>query len=498
MDCTIVWFRRDLRVHDHEPLLQAAASGLPVLGLYCFDTRDDETTSFGFSKTGPHRARFIRESVADLRGKLKELGTKLLIRSGKPEDVLAELARNLSVHAVYYHRELGSEEEEVERRMQKACPGISFHAYTGHNLIHPDDLPFPIAELPDVFSQFRKRVEQQLSVRPLQPAPAQLNTLDVEEGELPPAPAVPGKTAFLGGESEGMHRLQHYFFDIDGLRTYKDTRDGMLERDHSSKFSPYLALGCLSPRYIYWNIKRCEQERVANESTYWLFFELLWRDYFWLVHAKFGNRLFLPGGLFGLSIAWSRDPGPVQTWVNGETGYPLVDANMKELQQTGWMSNRGRQNVASFLVKNLGVDWRIGAEWFESSLLDYDVSSNYANWCYSAGVGNDSRVFRVFNVTKQGKDYDPSGRYAKKWLPVLEHVPGRLVYEVPSFSEAERVEHGIETYPRPMVNLFSSAETQKQKYEMAVRQAKSGEQKRRETARKKPKREKRGSWEDDY
>ncbi len=149
-------------------------------------------------------------------------------------------------------------------------------------------------------------------------------------------------------------------------------------------------------------------------------FELRWRDYFRFVALKYDDALFRPSGIQGIEIPWEHDWDRFERWQKGETGFPLVDANMRELAATGFMSNRGRQNVASFLTKNLGIDWRMGAEWFESRLVDYDVCSNYGNWNYTAGVGNDARGFRYFNIPKQSKDYDAKGHYVKHWLPQLE------------------------------------------------------------------------------
>lgn len=473
MGYSVVWFRKDLRVHDHEPLVRAVASGLLVIGVYCFDPRHFEKTSFGFPKTGTHRTMFLIESVRDLRQSLKKLGINLVVRIGKPELVLKELSETLTIKHIYYHHEVGSEEELVEKRVKEKCSHITFYRYEGHNLIHLDDLPFSVSDVPYIFSQFRKQVERCLFVRDVLPIPTYTQYVDMEEGMIPTLQElglreVEGKAIFYGGETEGKKRLQYYFFEANRLQVYKETRNNMLACDDSSKLSPYLAYGCLSPRTIYWEIKRYELERIANDSTYWMFFELLWRDYFYLIHLKYGNRLFQQGGIDGLRLAWSTDEHLIEAWINGQTGYPLVDANMLELQQTGFMSNRGRQNVASFLTKNLGIDWRVGAEWFESKLLDYDVSSNYGNWCYVAGVGNDAHVFRVFNVVKQGKDYDCKGAYARKWLPVLKKVPASKVYDVFQLSSEEQANYQVQLgvdYPKPIVDLFASAKIQKMKYE---------------------------------
>ncbi|MFD0959274.1 DASH family cryptochrome [Paenibacillus chungangensis] len=479
--CAIVWFRNDLRVHDHEPLAQAAASGLPVVGLYCFDPRQYGKTAYGFPKTGRHRARFIRESVAVLRTNLNKLGIPLLVRQGRPEEVLTDISASVAISELHYHHEWGSEEREAVRFIHASHPFIRIHVYYGHNLIHPEDLPIPVKDMPVVYSMFRRRVEGAMPVRTMIgiPAPATNHPgFELEEGELPSdnslgITAEACEPAFRGGSHEGRQRLRHYFFDTGRLRVYKDTRNGLLHRDDTSKLSPYLAHGCLSPRYVYEQVKAAEAEWSGNDSTRLLVAELLWRDYFWLLHGKLGNRIFSERGLTDYGIPWSRDERLVDAWLNGRTGYPLVDACMTELRRTGFLSNRGRQNVASFLTKNLGVDWRIGAEWFESCLIDYDVSLNYGNWCYCSGVGTDHMPYRVFNVMKQGREYDPYGQYAKRWLPMLRDVPAEQVYEVHELTLIEQAACGIELgtdYPYPIVDLSASARDYKDRLHKAMNQ----------------------------
>lgn len=245
----------------------------------------------------------------------------------------------------------------------------------------------------------------------------------------------------------------------------------MLELDDSSKFSAYLANGCLSPRSIAAEVLRYEDARVANQSTYWMIFELLWREYFRLIERKHGSRLYRPGGLRGTPIPWRNNDSLFECWTRGKTGYPLVDANMRELAATGFMSNRGRQNVGSFLTKNLGIDWLRGAEWFESLLIDYDVASNYGNWAYVGGVGNDARGFRFFNILKQSRDYDADGSYVRHWLPELADVPTEHVHSPWTMSRGEAKAAGVEIgvdYPAPVVDLYESAAKNEAIYNQAT------------------------------
>jgi len=238
-----------------------------------------------------------------------------------------------------------------------------------------------------------------------------LKDLGFEKIEQPIHTAFP----FKGGENSALKRLNNYLWGTKNLSYYKKTRNGLLGTNYSSKLSAWLANGSISAKTIYHEIKKYEKEVVKNQSTYWLIFELIWRDYFRYISLKHKNSIFKIDGILTKEYEWDTNIGLVEKWINGQTGKPFVDANMIELQQTGWMSNRGRQNVASFFAKELQLDWRIGAAYFEALLIDYDVHSNYGNWMYVAGVGNDPRD-RKFNVELQAERYDPNGKYQRLWL----------------------------------------------------------------------------------
>lgn len=472
----LIWYRNDLRLHDHEPLYRAIAQQAQVIPVYCFDDRHFTTTSFGFPKTGSFRAQFLLESVANLRSSLQKLGSDLIIRKGLPEIIIPELVENLNIEAVYYHQEATSEELEVEKALKKALK-IQVKSFWGASLYHPEDLPYSLTELPELFTSFRKSVEKSTQIRDIYPTPDKLTQIPtLDPGEIPNladlgldkiTPDTKGVLKFTGGETAGLERVKTYFWREDRLKVYKETRNGMLGADYSSKFSPWLACGCLSPRYIYQEIKAYETQRVKNDSTYWLVFELLWRDFFRFIAVKHKNQIFQLAGLQKISLPWQENWQQFQLWQQGKTGYPLVDANMRELASTGFMSNRGRQNVASFLTKNLGINWIMGAEWFESLLIDYDVCSNWGNWNYTAGVGNDARGFRYFNIPKQSKDYDPQGKYLKYWLPELALIPGAKIHQPWKLSPEEQglynVRLGVD-YPRPMVDFFQSVKANEKVY----------------------------------
>ncbi|MGB3514161.1 MAG: DASH family cryptochrome [Microcoleaceae cyanobacterium] len=484
-DKIIIWYRNDLRIHDHKPLDKALKAKAQIIPIYCFDPRQFSETNFGFPKTGEFRAKFLLESIDDLRNTLQKLGSNLIIRQQRPEIAIPQIAQELAVTSVYFYQEVTSEEIKVEIAVYRALKkiGVQLKSFWGNTLYHPDDLPFEIKQLPELFTNFRKDVEKKSSVNPTFPTAQKLPSLPtrVDVGKLPTLSnfnlelkpqEIKGVLEFKGGETAGKERVKNYIWQQDCLKVYKETRNGMLGPNYSSKFSPWLALGCLSPRYIYEQVQEYEYQRVKNQSTYWLIFELLWRDYFRFICQKHGDRVFHKSGLQGVAISWQEDWGKFQKWQEGKTGFPLVDANMRELATTGFMSNRGRQNVASFLTKNLGINWQMGAEWFESLLIDYDVCSNWGNWNYTAGVGNDARGFRYFNILKQAKDYDCEGKYVKYWLPELAKIPASKIHQPWKLLSVEQdrfdVKIGVD-YPKPMVDLWESVKENEKVYNAALK-----------------------------
>ena len=466
----IVWFRNDLRLLDNETLFKASEMGAEIIPVYCFDPRHFEKTELGFPKTGAFRAKFLFEAIEDLRAQLKEKEADLLLLRGKPEEEIVTLADRLQADAIFYSREVTAEERAVDRAMEKEAwsKGIATEAFWQSTLYHIDDLPFPISQTPEVFTQFRKNIEKLSSVRASYPSPKQFNfprNLIPISGEVPelhtygleePESERKKVMEFDGGECAGLRRIQSYFWEGDHLKQYKETRNGLIGADYSSKFSPWLALGCISPRVIFEEVKRYEKERKKNQSTYWLVFELIWRDYFRFICKKHGVQVFHIEGIKNTKDSWRRDSADFRRWCEGQTGVPFVDANMRELKLTGFMSNRGRQNVASFLVNDLGIDWTWGASYFESQLIDYDVCSNWGNWMYVGGVGNDPRENRYFNILRQAKNYDKNGDYTRLWIPELDKLQGFDIQHPWDLSTSKLNEKGIQldkTYPQPMVKL---------------------------------------------
>ncbi len=439
---SIVWFRNDLRLHDNEAFHEASFMSDTVIPVYVFDPRVfGVKTSFGFEKTGAFRAKFILESVYDLRERLREKGSDLIIQVGYPEETLPKLGRENQAHYIFCNRERTHEEVQVQDTLEQTLwtYGMEVRYSRGKMLYYTADLPFPVTHTPDVFTAFRKEVEKFISVRkPLSTEKFVYGNLDFikEKGEIPALEDFGlkekevGKGIVLkGGETEALKQLDYYFDDKRLPSSYKKTRNQLLGRDFSTKFSSWLSVGCLSPKMIYQRLKAYEEMHGANESTYWIFFELLWRDFFRLQGKKHGNRIFQPNGISETKQEMgSKDMELFSKWAEAKTGVPFIDANMLELNDSGFMSNRGRQNVASYLIHDMGLNWVIGAEYFESLLIDYDPCSNYCNWNYIAGVGCDPREKRVFNILSQAKKYDPKGEFVKYWIPALKNLPDSVIH----------------------------------------------------------------------
>jgi len=470
---SIVWFRNDLRLHDNEALHQALQQSDNIIPVYVFDKRVFQgETSFGFEKTGKFRKKFLVESVIDLRAELRKHGSDLIIREGFPEEEVFKIAQEVKSGWVFCNRERTAEEVTVQNRLEKNLwtIGQELRYARGKMLFHTADLPFPVSHVPDVFTAYRKGVENIVPIRnpldipTIKPFP---DGILVPKGDLPTfipksemTMSAHQSSRFIGGESAGLKQLHYYLWETDLVREYKQTRNGMVGWEYSSKFSPWLAAGCLSPKKIMQELSYYEKTRTKNESTYWIFFELMWRDFFRLMGKKYGNQIFKVEGPAKKQKYYSTDLEAFNQWKNGQTGIPFIDAAMRELKHTGFLSNRARQNVASFLVKDLGIYWVMGAEYFESLLIDYDPCSNYGNWNYIAGVGNDPRENRYFNILSQARNYDPEGLFVKTWIDELKLVPEKYIHQPHLMDLTIQANSGViigRDYPHPIIDTVKWA-----------------------------------------
>ncbi|HKL35995.1 MAG TPA: DASH family cryptochrome [Salegentibacter sp.] len=428
MSTGLIWFKNNLRIEDNSALAEACKENGKVIAIYFFDPRHFEFNEFGFKKTGKFRAKFLIETITELKENLADLNIPLYTYQEKPEKCLPEFIEENSISRVYLQEEWTSEEQIIISKVQKeVSEDIRFASFYDQFLFHPEDIPYPLKDIPKVFTEFRKKCEAKVSVRQCVSTPKSLNDenfniknnteipglkdLGFEEFEQDSRTAFP----FEGGAKQARKRIQQYFWETQNLAQYKQTRNGLLGEDYSSKLSAWLANGSVSAKQVYWEVKKFEKEITKNQDTYWLIFELIWRDYFKFISLKHGNKIFKIDGILEKDLEWNDDETAKQKWIKGETKEPFVNANMKEIAATGFMSNRGRQNVASYWAKELKQDWRVGASYFESLLIDYDVHSNWGNWMYNSGVGNDPRD-RKFNIKRQAERYDPDQKFQDLWL----------------------------------------------------------------------------------
>ena len=427
MKTSIVWFTTNLRICDNKPLLEAITHSDHVIPLYIFDSSNLEDTNFGTRKMGKFRLKFLMESLQELDVALKEIDSKLLFKLGNPKEIIPLIVQKYDVTDIYTVEPPALEERQLLQELEKECwsKKCMLHTFETSTLFAPSDLPFPLKKLPDIYTKFRTNVEKECIVKAPLIAPTKISTPPLQDFEIPTeinntlnSFSEDRRTAFpfKGGLQSAKQRVKSYFYETEKISVYKETRNGLIGSDYSSKFSPWLALGCISPREIIYELMNFENINIKNESTYWLFFELLWREYFHWVMRKYDQKLFLKNGIKNVEpISRKMDNTYFEKWKNGQTGNDFVDANMNELNATGYMSNRGRQNVASYLCNDMKLDWRYGAAYFEEQLIDYDVCSNWGNWAYIAGVGNDPRGHRFFNIEKQAHDYDKEHKYRELW-----------------------------------------------------------------------------------
>ncbi|MDN3446352.1 DASH family cryptochrome [Psychrobacter sp. APC 3281] len=438
---TLVLFHNDLRVADNATLLKTSEISTygKLLLVYASSLTDilddkDHYEAYHYDSMGQARQQFLHESLADLNASLRQRGNRLLYLQKDDEalDVFTQLSGLIAqqqVTDICVSQTADYNQNKVYDLLQAKHPGIQWHIHTTATLF--DGLP--LESLPKSFTQFRKQVEadcdllhagKDIAISPtlesLAPLPENMQSRDEYffESQLSNEAEI-NKTLkqasnFTGGESNGLKHLDAYFCS-DAPSTYKTTRNALDEWSHSTKFSAWLANGSLSVNTVLNRLRRYERDIIANDSTYWIWFELLWREYFYWYAVTHRQKLFWFKGIAQHAPSNQLDENLLAQWKNGTTPYPIVNACMNQLNATGYMSNRGRQLVASCFIHELGLDWRYGAAYFEQHLVDYDVGSNWGNWQYLAGVGADPRGCRQFNLDKQTQQYDPNGEFIRQW-----------------------------------------------------------------------------------
>jgi len=447
----LVWLRRDLRLHDH-PALRAALDGHEtVIPVFCFD----DGLIGGRHASGP-RTQFLLDCLAELDDGLRSRGSRLFVRRGRPERELAELARTAGAEAVHFSADASPFARRRQRLVKGAleAEGVAVHPHPG--LFAVDALEPIRTQAGDpytVFTPFHRNWLKQprrdvlaapraLPTPPRGVAPGglpRLSDLGLEQEVAEPAP---------GGERAGRAALQRFLGGPVG--DYEDGRDA-LSGGSVSRLSPYLHFGCVSPREI-------EQQLPAGAGAEAFRRQLCWRDFYAHVIGHFpanARSEFQPR--YRGAIRWSRTQKRFDAWRDGRTGFPVVDAGMRQLRREGWIHNRARLLVGSFLTKDLGIDWRWGERWFMRLLIDGDEASNNGNWQWIASVGVDPQPAyrRIYNPGRQQARFDPDGVYVRRYVPELERVPDRYLAEPWTMPDDVQRESGCRIghdYPAPIVD----------------------------------------------
>jgi deoxyribodipyrimidine photo-lyase len=415
----LFWFRHDLRLTDNPALTQLCTHVDRILCVYVLSEQETAYPAVFGVHLAEQKKNFLLQSVDALDRKLRLKAQYLLIIAGPSVTTISELAQRYDVTHIGCSFHPGVYEQQELLSLKKVLGQIEWISAQSHSLFCEAELPFALDALPSTYTPFRKLVEKLPIALPVC-EPSQLQPPVGPPPTIEQWNLIPMQMNMQGGEAAGLAQLHSYLFDTNRVQHYKQTRNALDDWGSSSKLSFWLATGCVSVKTVYAQLRHYEQQRGANDSTYWLFFELLWREYFHWYLAKHQARLFVFAGVKQTPPPTSFNQARFTRWCEGMTDYPIVNACMRQLNQTGYMSNRGRQIVASCLVHELALDWRYGAAYFEQQLVDYDVASNWGNWQYLAGVGADPRGHRRFDLHKQTEIYDPQGSFRQKWLSIAE------------------------------------------------------------------------------
>jgi len=439
------WIRRDLRLADNQALAEALARGGPVVPVFVLDPDLLGSREHG---AATRRRGFLFAGLRALDAALGARGARLVVRRGRPASVLRALVAEVGASGVMAEEDYSP---YARRRDAAVAATVPLSLVGGVSVRHPRDVVKADGNPYSVYTPFARawRALPLPDRRDLLAAPRELPPPPRVEGEALPAGEEP--PAFPAGEAEAERRLARFACCRDApVHCYGDDRDRP-DRDGTSALSPYLRFGMVSPRRAV--VAALEagggSGRQGSGADRWLA-ELVWREFYLAVLYHFPHVL---AGAFNRELArvpWRRAPADLRAWQSGRTGYPIVDAGMRQLTETGWIHNRARMIVASFLAKDLLVDWRAGEAWFMRQLIDGDPAANNGGWQWVAGTGTDGApYFRIFNPVLQAKKFDPEGAYVRRWVPELARAPASMVHEPWRRSPVPAA--GRDGYPMPIV-----------------------------------------------
>ncbi|MDH6268652.1 deoxyribodipyrimidine photo-lyase [Rhizobium sp. SG_E_25_P2] len=456
---SIVWFRRDLRLSDNPALAAALLAGGDVICIYI---REDEEVFAGAH--GAAQAWWLHNSLERLSADLVARGNRLLLLTGHAEDALDSLIETTGARAVFWNRRYDLASRDIDAAIKKnlKARGLDARSFDGFLLHDPMALMTGQGKRFSVYSPFWRAFEAQYRPIDAIPAPERIPACAgaAESEDLAAWSLLPNKPDWAGGFREtwtpgeaGAEAALQAFLD-EAVKGYKKNRD-IPGKKTTSRLSPHLAFGEISPHRI-WRATEGLTDAIPAEDIIHFRKELVWREFSWhlLFHvpdlaSRNLNRKFD-------AFPWADNPEGLDLWTRGLTGYPIVDAGMRELWRTGWMHNRVRMIVASFLIKDLLVHWTEGESWFRDTLVDVDLASNAASWQWVAGCGADAApYFRIFNPVKQGETFDPDGAYVRQYCPELARLPDRYIHrpwEAPADALASAGVTLGDTYPKPVVD----------------------------------------------
>ena len=459
----IVWFRQDLRLTDNPALNAAAAMGAPILPVYILDD-----ANAGLAKRGAASRWWRHQSLTALNA---DMDGALLCFDGDAEAILPRLAANTGAEAVFWNRCYEPWRIDRDKRIKTTLlqSGLRVRSFNGSLLFEPPNVTKKDGTPYKVFTPFYRKGCLQQATPPRKPAakPASLDWYRERGGEtvndlgLMPEINWYGGMAeeWIPGEAGAALRLEHFL--KEGLKNYSEGRDRPDQR-FVSRLSPHLHFGEISPNAVWHAAKQFESDEALADQVDKFHSELGWREFSYHLLYYFPD---LPEENLQRKFdrfPWRDDAEALETWQRGQTGYPIVDAGMRELWQTGYMHNRVRMIVGSFLVKNLLLDWREGEAWFWDTLLDADLANNSAGWQWIGGCGADAApYFRIFNPISQGKKFDPNGDYVRQYVPELAALPNKYIHAPFEASAAELSAANValgKDYPAPVVELKPSRE----------------------------------------
>ena len=459
----IVWFRDDLRLHDHPALTAAAKTGAPLVCLYVLDEESRGVRPFG----GASRW-WLAQSLRALDEALRQHGQRLVLRRGAAAGIVPQVAREIGAERVHWNRRYDQPGRDVDAQVIDAlkADGIGGSTFAGNLLAEPGTVTGKEGG-PKVFTPFWKRLRMLEPRRPLSaprnlPAPPKIGGDRLDEWALEPSQpdwAHGFRDQWTPGETGARHRLRAFLKDIAGYGSDRDRPD----RDATSQLSPHLRFGEISVADIFHAARfAADQHPAASADIEKFLSEIGWREFSY--HLLHHHPTLATDNLQQRfdAFPWRRDAKALRAWQRGMTGYPVVDAGMRQLWQTGWMHNRVRMVAASFLVKHLLLDWRLGEMWFWDTLVDADPANNPASWQWVAGCGADAApYFRIFNPVLQGEKFDPHGDYVRRWVPEIAALPDEWLNK-PWDAPADALkEAGItlgRDYPRPIVDHRAARE----------------------------------------